>query len=180
MFPQQYTLKNGQQLVIRKAAKNDAAATLICVSKTGGETDFLTFGAEGFPGTVADEEKFIKRCQTTANMLFIVAEVEGQIVGMLAFEGQNRLRLQHSGEFGITLLKDFWARGIGSRLIELMLAWAKSTGIVRKINLRVRQDNQRAITLYQKYGFKQEGLITRDYLINGHFYSVVLLGLAVD
>ena len=61
MFPQQYTLKNGQQLVIRKAIKQDAAATIACVSKTGGETDFLTFGAEGFPGSVADEEKFIKK-----------------------------------------------------------------------------------------------------------------------
>jgi len=180
MFPQQYTLKNGQQLVIRKAEKQDAAAILACVNKTGTETDFLTFGAEGFPGTIADEEKFINKCQTTGNMLFIVAEAEGQIAGMLAFEGQNRLRLQHSGEFGITLLKEFWGLGIGSRLIELMLVWAKSSGIVRKINLRVRQDNQRAIKLYQKYGFKQEGVITRDYLIDRHFYSVVIMGLAVD
>ena len=180
MFPQQYTLKNGQQLVIRKAIKQDAVANIACVSKTGGETDFLTFGAEGFPGSVADEEKFIKKCQSTANMLFVVAEVEGLIVGMLAFEGQSRLRLQHSGEFGITLLKEYWGLGIGSRLIELMLTWAKSTDIVRKINLRVRQDNQRAIKLYQKYGFTQEGVISREYLINGQFYSIMLMGLAVD
>lgn len=180
MFPQQYTLKNGQSLVIREATTDDAAETLACASKTGSETDFLTFGAEGFPGTVADEEKFIEKSRTVANILFLLADVDGQIAGMLAFEGSNRPRLHHTGEFGITLLKEYWGLGIGSRLVEQMLAWTKSSDIVRKINLRVHQDNHRAIKLYQKYGFKQEGVISREYLINGQYYSIVLMGLAVD
>ncbi len=180
MFPQQFTLKNGQQLVIRYAEKEDAPAILACENQTGGETDFLTFGAEGFPGTIDDEEQFIEKSHTTANMLFLLADVDGQIAGMLAFEGGNRPRLQHTGEFGITLLKAYWGLGIGSRMVEQMLEWAKSGGIVRKINLRVRQDNIRAIKLYERYGFEQEGIITREYQINNQFYSVILMGLAID
>ena len=38
----------------------------------------------------------------------------------------------------------------------------------------------KAIDLYKKLGFKQEGKISREYFIEGEFYANILMGLMVD
>lgn len=38
------------------------------------------------------------------NQLFLVAEVEGTMVGNLTFRSQARSRTQHAGEFGVSVL----------------------------------------------------------------------------
>ncbi|QRG69135.1 GNAT family N-acetyltransferase [Brevibacillus choshinensis] len=114
------------------------------------------------------------------NQLFLVAEVEGTLVGNLTFRGGARARTQHAGEFGVSVLKDFWGYGIGRALIESLLGWAKDSAVVRKINLRVRSDNASAIHLYKKLGFKEEGVFTREFLIDGVFYDCILMGIDID
>jgi ribosomal protein S18 acetylase RimI-like enzyme len=44
--------------------------------------------------------------------------------------------------------------------METALDWAESSPILRKINLVVRHDNMRAIELYRRLGFVQEGRIS--------------------
>ncbi|WP_052045184.1 GNAT family N-acetyltransferase [Caloranaerobacter azorensis] len=82
------------------------------------------------------------------NKLFLIAEIEGEIVGNLSFKGSNRRRLKHAGEFGISVKKEYWNMGIASQLIKELIEWAKSSGIIKKINLKVMEDNERAINLY--------------------------------
>jgi RimJ/RimL family protein N-acetyltransferase len=64
-------------------------------------------------------------------------------------------------------------------LIEALIDWAKNTGLIRKINLWVHQDNVQAIKLYKKLGFKEEGRISREYYHDGQFYDNVFMGLAI-
>lgn len=70
--------------------------------------------------------------------------------------------------------------GIGKELIKYMIDWAKDSNIVRKINLRVREDNETAIGLYTKLGFKKEGAISRDFYVAGKYYSSICMGLEID
>jgi RimJ/RimL family protein N-acetyltransferase len=50
----------------------------------------------------------------------------------------------------------------------------------RKIDLLVNEENERAIKLYEKYGFVKEGLLSRDIQIDGVFYSSYHMGLKLD
>ncbi|HJM55982.1 MAG TPA: GNAT family N-acetyltransferase, partial [Planctomycetota bacterium] len=61
-------------------------------------------------------------------------------------------------------------------LVERLIAWAEGTGIVRKINLRVREDNTRAIRLYERSGFVCEGVLQRELLVRGQFHALVSMG----
>ena len=49
--------------------------------------------------------------------------------------------------------------------------------IVKKINLRVRSDNERAIQLYKHKGFIIEGTIRKEIILNGNYYDHHWMGL---
>lgn len=171
---------NNEKIMIRKVNKSDAKALIEYLNVIGGESDFLTFGIGQFGISVEQEEDFIEGVLQNKNALFIIAEVNGKVVGNLNFSGGQRQRTAHVGEFGVSILKEYWGNGIGEELIKYLISWSKSSGIIRKINLRVRTDNIRGINLYKKFGFLEEGIVKRDFLINDEFYDSLLMGLMID
>jgi len=168
------------KIIIRKAVKSDAEQLIRYLNIIGGESDFLTFGTGQFERTVEQEEYYIQDISNKKNALCIVAEINEKIVGNLNFSGGPRERTAHTGEFGISVLKEYWGNGIGEELIKYLINWSKESGIIRKLNLRVRTDNTRGISLYKKFGFIEEGIIKRDFLINGQFYDSLKMGLEID
>lgn len=177
---EQFKLKNGNAIVIRKADKSDGEAMLEYIDEISRESDFLTFGQGEFNRTIDQEESFIDNISKQSNALFIIVELEGKIIGNLNFSGGTRPRTAHTGEFGVSVLKEHWGQGIGTKLIDYLVEWCKESGIIRKINLRVRSDNYSAIHIYKKLGFKEEGIITRDFFIDDRFYDSIFMGLIID
>jgi RimJ/RimL family protein N-acetyltransferase len=170
-----------EKMIIRKARKTDAAAMINFLHQIAGESDYLTFGStDELHLTVEKEEKLFEDYFNRDNGLNLIAEYDGQIAGNLNFSGGTKKRTAHAGEFGISVRKDFWGKGIGKALIARLIEWSKESGVIRKINLRVRSDNARAIHLYKSFGFKEEGVITRDFLINDVFYDSIQMGLFID
>ena len=174
------TLRDGRAVRIRRARPEDAGAVLDYLRRVGGETLNLTFGAEGPGLTEAEEQEYLARVAASDNSLAIVAVVGDEIVGSLTLDGGRRARLRHAGEFGISVAQAYAGQGIGKALIAYMLAWAERGGVVRKINLKVRADNEPAIRLYERMGFVLEGRTTRDTLIDGKFSDCLLMGRDVD
>lgn len=165
---------------IRRELPDDAEGIVRYIAQVAGESDFLTFGPGEFKVTPEQERSYLEQMGAQENCLFIIAEDGPEIVGILGFSANTKPRTRHTGEFGMTVRRDRWGKGVGTRLIEYMIAWARESGIVRKINLRVREDNERGIRLYERMGFVREGVITRDFYVDGRFYSSILMGLQVD
>ncbi|KRQ87797.1 Spermidine N(1)-acetyltransferase [Caloramator mitchellensis] len=169
-----------KKVIIRPITADDAAAMIDYMNVIGGESDFLTFGPGELNITLEVERNIIKGFLEKNNALFIVAVADGKIIGALSFSGGGRKRLAHTGEFGVSVLKEYWGKGIGQELIKYLIDWAKETKIIRKINLRTRSDNERAVRLYKKLGFEEEGLIRRDFMIDGKFYDSLMMGMLID
>lgn len=167
-------------ILIREATSEDAEEMLSYLEKVASETDFLTFGPGEFLLTPDQERNTLDSFSLRDNALYLVAEIDGKIVGSLNFSGGSRPRTAHTGEFGISVLKTYWGQHIGKVLLKTLIAWAHQFHMIRKINLRVREDNDRAIRLYTSTGFIQEGIIRRDVCINGKFYDSIVMGLALD
>ncbi|WP_353094351.1 GNAT family protein [Tissierella praeacuta] len=176
----QLKLRNEQTLTIRAVKKEDALDLINYISKIGGESDFLTFGKNEFNITIEKEEAIIESYIGVTNKLFIIAQIENEIIGSLNYNGGIRQRTKHTGEFGVSVAKKYWGLGIGKELIKYMIDWAKKGNVVKKINLRTREDNEKAISLYIKLGFKKEGVISRDFYIDGKYYSSIFMGLEID
>ncbi|MFL0195681.1 GNAT family N-acetyltransferase [Clostridium sp. WILCCON 0269] len=171
---------NSSKVIIRKAVKSDAKALIEYLNIIGGESDFLTFEMGEFGISIEQEEEFIANALNKQNALFIIAEINEKIIGNLNFSGGPRKRNAHVGESGVSVLKKYWGNGIGKELIKYLIDWSKNSGIIRKLNLRVRNDNIRGICLYKKLGFSEEGILKRDFLVNGKFYDSLLMGLQID
>lgn len=180
MLPKNLKTKTGEDLLIREAISDDALAFIKYLNQVAGESNFLTFGAGEFKMTIEEEKKFIEDHHQADNQIFLVAEVNQEIIGLMNVCASRKSRLRHIADFGISIKKDYWSKGIGSKMMEAMLEWARDKGIIRKINLTVNTDNKVAIALYKKYGFKIEGTIRRHSLINGKFYDSYSMGLLID
>jgi len=165
---------------LRHATPEDAGALLAYLRQMGSESEFVTFGAEGIPVGEEAEAAYIARVAGSDNAIFLLAVADGRIVGALTFAGGDRARLRHVGEFGVSVLRAWWGRGVAGALIREMLAWARRSGVIRKINLKVRADHARGIALYERLGWVHEGRTTRDLLIDGRFHDALYMGQEID
>ena len=179
-WPQHILLKNQLLLTLRPAEPKDAQQVLAYSEQVAGESENLAFGPGEFGISLEQERVFLQQAAETLTSLYLLAEIEGEIVGTLTFSAEKRPRVQHGGEFGMSVLRKYWNLGIGDRMLASLIAWARQTGIIRKINLRVLVDNLSAIHLYEKYGFVRDCRRTREFYLHGQFIDVFLMGLPLD
>lgn len=98
----------------------------------------------------------------------------------LAFSQASHNR--HVARFGITVHDDYQNQGLGTILTMYMVEIAKERGI-KKVSLEVLVDNERAIKVYERCGFKKEGRLEKaswHYLTNAfcdeYFMALILEG----
>ena len=179
-FKKELQLEDGRKLIVKEAEPSEAKELIRYVASVGGESDFLTFGAGEYKISLEQEIKFIHGSIETDNQAILIGWVQNEIVGCVTFRAGKWQKVKHTGEFGVTVSKKNWGLGIGTLITEALLNWAQDSKIIRKINLRVRSDNDRAIAVYKKLGFIEEGKITREFYIDGEFFDNILFGLAID
>jgi ribosomal protein S18 acetylase RimI-like enzyme len=105
-----------------------------------------------------------------------VALVDNSVVGWCDILPKPRPVLRHTGVLGIGVVEDYRGHGIGPALLATTLKAARQRGITR-VELHVRENNTRAIALYEKFGFVREGLLCRDVFVDGAYENSVLMAL---
>ncbi len=163
--------------VIRKAAVSDAENILEYCKAVGAETDNLTFGAEGISLTVEKEREYLKSFTDSDKQLYLVAEENNEIVGTAVFSGFSKARLSHRAEISISVKKAMWGNHIGTRFMERIIDFAKNTAHTEIISLEVRSDNERAISLYRRFGFEKIGTFDGYMKVNGKDVSCDIMRL---
>ena len=142
-------------VIIQRATAADAQAVIEYLKLVGGETDNLSFGAEGVPFSVEAEAQYLSRMEHSHNNVMILAKENGNIVGSASLARLSG-RMSHRGEIAVTVRKEFWNRGIGGQLVTKIIELAKAFSF-DIIDLQVRSDNTAAIHLYERNGFKKFG-----------------------
>lgn len=146
----------GNNFNIRRAIENDAEQiikhTKIVLTEN---PHVMGTTLEEFTTTIEEEKEWINSHQKQG--LLLVAEVDENIIGILNFCLSPRKKFRHQGLFGMSIQEAFTNKGIGGSLIKKLLEWAKDDNRVEKISLEVFSNNERAIHLYKKFGFTEEG-----------------------
>jgi len=179
------SLKSGHELVIRYAMGSDAQDIIDYTKLVGGESDFLTFGEGEFEITYEQELEFIEKMLQADNCMMLLGLIEGQIISVASISGMVRPRVHHFAELGITVRKSHWGLGIGQLMMKSIESRVRQAGVIRRIHLKVRTDNTKAIALYESMGYKVEGLIKRQFRMldensNETFFDVLAMGINID
>jgi RimJ/RimL family protein N-acetyltransferase len=85
----------------------------------------------------------------------------------------------HVGSLGIIVQKKFRDLGIGFNLIDIAIRESKRLN-KEKIVLSTFLDNERALYLYKKIGFKTAGIRKKQFYIDTNYYDEVLMELWID
>ncbi len=154
----------------------DAQELLEYFRQIGGESEYLSFGSEGLPFTVEQEQQYIRENLNSDRNAIFVTKKDGKIIGDCSFFSLSR-RFSHRGDISIAVLKDYWHCGVGSALLRTIISFAKECANAEIISLEVRCDNTRAIALYKKFGFEKIGYYKNFFKIGEHYYDADLMNL---
>lgn len=175
-----FKLKNGEEVQIREALRNDAQNLIDFYNVVGGETDFLSFGKDEFSASLEYEESYLDNLRKELNSTLILALLNGKIIGAASINSSQKKRLKHVGTLGIVIKREYCGMGLGRVLIVNLIDWAKSNSITKKISLVTRCDNVHAIELYKNLGFETEGILKNDNYVNGKYFDNLLMGMILS
>lgn len=164
-----------ENVVIREVRSDDAQAVIAYLDTVGRESHNLTFGAEGSPFTLQEEQQVLKEYGAHPINTFWGAWDGDTLVGLCSFDTPSRKRMAHRAGFGLSVRKDHWHRGIGHLLMDTMMAHAKSVPTITMIAMEVIADNERAVSLYKHYGFRRCGCWHKFFLVDGVYYDALLM-----
>lgn len=170
----EYHIRN-LRYVIRSATEKDAQILSELRLQIDGETENLDREkGEAYIDELGFKQIIKEDTESICN-LFLVAEVNERLVGFSRCEGNNLKRMAHKVEFGVCVLKEFWGVGIGKNLLEASIHWADSNDF-KKMTLYVLETNDKAIKLYEKFGFEVEGVLKKDKVLSdGNYYNTILM-----
>ncbi|MFS9038245.1 N-acetyltransferase family protein [Streptococcus timonensis] len=168
-------------LLIREAEISDASEVIALLDQIGQESSFTSLDENGLSISESEMQIFIDKQAQSENQITLLAFLNDELAGIINVTADQRPRVRHIGDIFLGIKKTFWGSGLGSILMEEAIEWAKTSGVIRRLQLTVQKRNLAAIHLYEKMGFITEGLQERGACIErGEFLDVYLMGKLID
>jgi L-phenylalanine/L-methionine N-acetyltransferase len=105
--------------------------------------------------------------------LLLLAERDGQLLGSVGLHPAERVRRRHVATLGISVGAEHQGQGVGSALMQAACDFADHWGQLLRVELTVFVDNERAIALYRRFGFREEGRHRAYALRDGRYVDVL-------
>ena len=122
--------------------------------------------------------EIMERCPYPTSIIFGI-ETDGKLIGLTSLDKINWI--SRNAYISIAIYDtNFWGRGIGEEATRLLLEYAFEYLNLYKINLEVYEYNERAIKLYKKIGFKEEGKLRENNLRHEERHDVIIMGMTAE
>ncbi len=163
------------KLTIRKAQIEDAPLIAEAEREIAQEPGYFC----SQPSELTDENvaNTISALLKDKTGVYLVAECEGQLVGHAFLEPFHLQSLRHIADLNIAVHLGWQNKGIGTKLLEQIIEWAKNSSVIEKIQLNVRASNSSAIYLYKKFGFQEEGRLKNKVKVQDRYIDDLIMGL---
>lgn len=103
------------------------------------------------------------------------AEARGRLVGLGGLHGYGNPRLVHARELGMTVAAEAQGAGVGRALLEQLVELGERFLGLRRIELTVYTDNERAVRIYRRAGFEEEGRRRAFAFREGGYADVIVM-----
>lgn len=162
-YNQKIILKNGKEAWLRNGDATDGRAVYELFNLAHGETDYLLSYPDENSFDLEQESRFLEEKTNSQNEIEIIAIVDEKIVGSAGIESiGTKYKVRHRAEFGISVLQEYWGLGLGKALTKACIECARDAGYAQ-LELNVVADNERAVKLYQSFGFEEFGRNPRGF-----------------
>lgn len=179
-LPRSFVLRDARTAVLRRVVESDAPRIIELLPQAHRESEFLAFMAGEFDWTLEQEREFVRDRADLESGVLLGVEVDARLVAICGAHRLPRRRYRHHAELGMTVLQAYWGLGVGQTMMDGLLSWAHDRGL-RKMYLRVASPNDRALALYNKFGFIEEGRLREDWLLsNGTFVDTIIMARFLD
>ncbi len=166
--------KDGIDFRLRPADSSDAEAIAANIQAVCDEQVYLY--SDTFVLTNAWRQSLACSVDESGGHLLVVAQVGQTVVGHLRlFSEWYGAKGRHVGEIGLALIEPWRERGIGSAMMDYAFEWAEHAGF-QKLTASVIATNRRALNLFAKFGFVQEGCRAQQLNVSGKYVDEILLG----
>lgn len=159
-------------VVLRPLALGDVDNLMTWVNDPDVVGRFATFHGSF---TREDEDRYIAGIISSKTDLVFSINAGGQYagqVGLHEIEWRNR-----KGRAALVLRKELQGHGYGQKVLDEFLRILFGEYGIHKVYLIVDGKNERAMHVYRKLGFREEGILREEYLRDGTYHDVVRMSV---
>jgi len=111
--------------------------------------------------------------------IIFIAQADNQIIGLLNCANKHGGYI-HTFSLGVTVHKEWRDQGVGTAMMNHLIEWCEANTTCHRLELQVFSNNPRAIHVYQKLGFVQEGIRKEAFYKKGQFLDLVYMAILFD
>jgi diamine N-acetyltransferase len=107
-----------------------------------------------------------------------VVDVDKQFSGIIELVNINFIH--RSAEIQIILKSDFQGLGLAKIAMSKGMNYAFNILNMHKLYLYVDAENHKALHIYKKLGFNQEGVLRQHFFVEGKYHDSIIMGIFSD
>jgi len=136
-----FNIKSGEEIIVRLARMEDAPALLNMKLEYLKNTDTIPLLENEYPDSINLETQLIQKLTLEKNSVLLVAEYDGQLIGNLDLNGNQRSKLFHTGVVGMGIRQGWRGLGVGTALMNALLDWTSTNSYITLLWLEVYESN---------------------------------------
>lgn len=148
---------------IIKVREEDAQIFLELLTALDNETKYMMYEKDERSQNIDDIKDQIRN--VNKNGIILALKENEKMLGYISGQIGDFRRIKHSAYIVMGIKQVFSGRGYGSLLIDSIFEWALANKL-KRLELTVMVHNSKALNLYEKKGFKVEGLKKHSLLID--------------
>ena len=134
--------------------------------------DMTLLDAENF---CIDNSKQISELSEGLSVHFAIVNEKDEYLGTISLK--NISLIDKNAEYAVVIRPSMQGKGIALNASKKILEKAFLEYRLNRVYLTVLEDNENAIKLYEKIGFKKEGLLRKHVFSDGQFKNWLLYGI---
>jgi putative acetyltransferase len=160
---------NGNDVIIRSAEPEDYEGLRQVYAQPG-----VYFGTLQLPLPSSQMWKD-QLAQPLPGFVNLVACLGDQVIGNIGLHPGQNVRRRHTANIGMGVHDDYAGNGVGQQLMDAAINLADNWHNLLRLELTVYTDNDRAIRLYKRCGFEQEGVLRKYAFRDGGYIDALTM-----
>ncbi|KAB1193869.1 GNAT family N-acetyltransferase [Haloferax sp. MBLA0076] len=162
-------------VTIRMAQNVDLESLVDAIHEVADEGRYIE--AETVADVLDHEEVVLRHNEVSSRMVF-VATVEDELAGWVHLDLPEAEKLSHTAVLTVGTRPEYRGHGIGSRLLDTGVEWARDHGFEKLYN-SVPATNETAIEFLEGHGWETEAVRENHYKIDGEYVDEVMMAVSL-